>query len=267
MLGGADDDEISGLLDQINAEAPGRTANNMEQEQEEPSMRDPPNQVGGDAWSLVLAQQNERQNQMQEMMVAQGQFQSQMLEKFISLHQPSAPERDAEKRKANDVSYLPQDHVMIDENYHIKDDGAETLDTMLRQRLRQPNADPVKWWKRGAFKQVDRPILGGVLYTKHIIGSNPAESTICKHYDVASHREIKNYLTRNSGVMTESKKKIKLYNLGSEDVSMGVQTNWENASTVWEVMDAAFNLLAVEHMVRPYSYGAIAMMSCCHECR
>lgn len=266
MLGGAGEDEVADLLEQINTADPGRNAGSVDQEQEESSLGN--HRVSGDdAWPAIIAQQNERQNQMQEALVAQARIQSQMLEQMALSLQPNTSGKDTEKRKNSDVNYVPQDHVMIDESYHIKDDGAETLDTLLRQRLRQPNADPSKWWRRGAFKQVDRPILGGVLYTKHIIACNPAESTICKHYDVASHREIKNYLTKNSGVMTESKKKIKLYNIGSEDVSMGVQTNWENASTVWEVMNGAFNLLAVEHMVRPYSYGVISMMSCIHECR
>ena len=36
---------------------------------------------------------------------------------------------------------------------------------------------------------------------------------------------------------------------------------------MWEVIDAGFNYMAVEFMVRRYSYTALAMMRCLHDVR
>ena len=93
------------------------------------------------------------------------------------------------------------------------------------------------------------------------------ENTICKHHDRCATVEIKNYLSKNSGVTSNSKKQIKVHEVGTDEFAMGVTTQWEQAATVWEVMDAGFNFMAVEHMVRSYSYTGLAMIRCLHECR
>ena len=79
--------------------------------------------------------------------------------------------------------------------------------------------------------------------------------------------EIKNLLSKNSWVGMVKKKVMKVLEVGEEDFSMGMRTNWEQASTVWEVMDAGFNYMAVEFMIRRYSYSALAMMRCLHDVR
>jgi len=64
-------------------------------------------------------------------------------------------------------------------------------------------------------------------------------------------------LGRNSGVM--NKKKMAIHEVGKDSFAMGVE--------VWEVMDAGLNYIAVEFMVRQYSYTGPAMIGCLHECR
>ena len=90
-------------------------------------------------------------------------------------------------------------------------------------------------------------------------------STLCKSFDRGAFVELKNYLTKNSGIGMEKKKLMKVVEIGSEGYSMGMQTNWAQASTVWEVMDAGFNYMAVEFMIRNYNYTALAMMRCLHD--
>ena len=91
--------------------------------------------------------------------------------------------------------------------------------------------------------------------------------TLCKLSDKGAFVEIKNLLTKNSGVGMEKKKLLKVMEVGQEDFSMGLNTNWAQAKTVWEVMDAGFNLLAAEFMIRSYSYSTIAMLRCLHDVR
>ena len=93
------------------------------------------------------------------------------------------------------------------------------------------------------------------------------EGTLCKNYDRVAYLEIKNWLSRNSWVCKEANKKIQVQELGSDQFSMGVQTNWEGANDVHEVFSGGLNFLAAEHMTRQYSYSGIAMIRCLHEVR
>ena len=90
------------------------------------------------------------------------------------------------------------------------------------------------------------------------------EKTICMHYDRCAIQEIKNYLTKNSGVTRKLDNKLKVYEQ-SDEFSMGIQTNWLDASDVFEVVDAGWNFLSLEFMIRGYSHAAIAIMHCLHE--
>ena len=172
------------------------------------------------------------------------------------------------KRLRAEVSYTPGEPVMLFyEAYRLEDDGHDKIDTHLRQTLRPINVCPSTYYTKGAFSRVDRPILGSALYLEHIMPNNVNESTICKHYDRCAIQEIKNYLTKNSGVGREVKKSAKFFEVHENEFSMGIQTNWLQASDIFEVVDAGWNYLAVEFMVRNYSYTAIAIMRCLHEVR
>ena len=173
------------------------------------------------------------------------------------------------KRKLREeICYYPQDPVMILEpNYNLKDDAHDTLDLKLMQRLRPINACPFTYYKKGAFERVERPIHGRGLFTEHLMPASVHEGTVCRMHDREAHWEIKNLLTRNSGVQRELRKQVKVDVVQSDEFSMGVQTQWNSANYVWEIVEAGFNYMAVEHMIRTYSYTALAMMRTLHECR
>ena len=172
------------------------------------------------------------------------------------------------KRKSREEVYDPEEPVLLMmENYKVEDDGHYTLDTKLRQMLRPINVAPSEYWQKDSFKRVDRPILGGSIYLEHITNGDIHPGTICKSHDRGAFVEIKNFLTKNSVVGTAKKKILKVTEIGSDDFAMGVQTNWAEASTVYEVIDAGFKYLAVEFMVRRYNYTALAMMRCLHDVR
>ena len=171
------------------------------------------------------------------------------------------------KRKVEKVSYHPQEPVHFDELYKVDDDAHDKVDTKLRQRLRPINADPKYYWKRGAFDRVDSPILGSTIFLEHIMPGTVNEATVCKRHDSHAHVEIKNFLSKNSGVGSAAKKQIKVHEVSDELFAMGVQQHWDNASSVFEVVDAGLNYMAVEHMIRPYSYSPIAIFRVLHESR
>ena len=52
----------------------------------------------------------------------------------------------------------------------------------------------------------------------------------------------------------------------SEEFNMGINTQWNPAHYVWEVVEAGFNYMAIEHKVRNYSYTALAIMRGLNEC-
>ena len=131
---------------------------------------------------------------------------------------------EATKRKNKEESTTtPQEPIMIlEESYRIEDDGHETLDTKLRQRLRPINADPKVWWVKGAFNRVESPVLGASLYTEHLMPGMVAEKTILMSHDRGAHIELKNYLTKNSNVFSESKKKLKITDDQLKEVGIAI---------------------------------------------
>ena len=118
------------------------------------------------------------------------------------------------------------------------------MDTVLRQKLKPINACPKTYWVKGAFRQVEWPILGASLFLEHIMLGGVNEGTICKAHNRCAYIEIKNFLSKNSNVSNNKKKQIKIHEIGDKQFAMGVQTQWEQASTVWEVVDAGFNFSA-----------------------
>ena len=177
-------------------------------------------------------------------------------------------EPNGKRKSKEEPSMTPQEPVMfLDEAYRIEDNGHDTLDTKLRQKLRPINADPKEWWVKGAFNRVETPILGASLYTEHLMPGAVAEKTIVMAHDRLSHLEIKHYLTKNNNVLSEAKKKLKVTDDLAGEMHFGLQTHWLAATTVWEVVDAGLNYAAVEFMIRGWNYSPLAMIRFLHECR
>ena len=86
-------------------------------------------------------------------------------------------------------------------------------------------------------------------------------------HDRGSHLELKNFLTKNSNVFSESKKKLKVMDNHAGEMHMDIRTDWQSANTVWEAVDAGLNYAAVEFQIRRYNYSPLAMIRCLHESR
>ena len=119
-------------------------------------------------------------------------------------------ETRGKRKEREETNYQPQEPILLlEESYRLEDDGHTVVDTLLRQKLRPINADPKDYWVKGAFRQVERPILGSSLYLEHLISCNVNEMTICKTHDCSAFWEIKNFLTKKSGVGGEKSKLVK----------------------------------------------------------
>ena len=262
MLGGDEDDDLQELLSRRNtqverpslaARPSGQQTQRVTRDRSSPMTTPAAESAGGVSGKQVSA------------MIQQT---SKLIEIISNQHQRT--DEDGHKRKkGEEINYNPQEPVLLfEESYKIEDDGHSKIDTSLRQRLRPINTDPAEWWVKGAFKRVDRPILGAALYLEHLIPGSANEWTNCKVCDRAAILEIKNFLSKNSGVSKARPKRLKVHEQDKNDeLSMGIQTHWEDADSVWEAMDAGFNYVAVEFQIRQYNYSPLAMLRCLHECR
>ena len=252
MLGGDDaDDDLNEILEECNRQPDLNINFSAEPHQMSPPRTERPStsrQQEGSSDSTIQAIL--KQNEM-------------LMAAFLSQSQGGSKRKPMEE-----VNYSPEDPVLLSEDaYKLEDDAHEKIDTRLRQRLRQINAPPETYYTKGAFARLEKPILGDTLYLEHIMPNNVNPSVKCKMHDRCALWEIKNLLTKNAGVFRESGKKIKVNEIANNEFSMGLETQWLPATEVFEVVDAGFNYLCCEFMIRGYSYTAIAMMRCLHEVR
>ena len=268
MLGGEEEDDIEDLVAQCTnqVEPVLRPAQGTRQETQQlfPRQAEVPSQL------QPVSQPGPTHPSAEASQISRLLEQNNKLFEIITKQQGKEEDRDdSSKRKfRDDISYNPQSPVLLlEESYRIEDDAHRVIDTRLRQRLRPVNANPEEWWVRGAFDRCERPILGGSLYLEHIMTASINDSTLCKAHDRWAYTEIRNWLSRNSGVGRENMKRFKVKDVTSDEFSMGIQTHWENPETVWEVMDAGWNLLGAEWMIRNYSHSALAMMRVLHDSR
>ena len=54
--------------------------------------------------------------------------------------------------------------------------------------------------------------------------------------------------------MSKNKKKLAITEFEEDSHAMGLEKDWALPTTVWDAVDAAYNFLSVEYMIRPYSY-------------
>ena len=253
MLGGEDDDDdLEEILQECNAQ-PNLQINfgNVDESaplnaREEPSTSDKPEAGLADPTIKAILKQN-------EMLMA------------AILNQSQGPEK---RKTQEEVNYSQEDPILLfEESYRLEDDAHEKIDTRLRQRLRPINSAPESYYSKGAFARVEKPILGETLYLEHIMPNNVNPSVKCKMHDRCAMFEIKNLLTKNAGVARENQKRLRVKEITNDEFSMGIETQWLPATEVYEVVDAGFNFLCCEFMIRNYSYTAIAIMRCLHEVR
>ena len=210
MLGGDDEDEdLEALINSCNDQIDQRPEmqQGSSQEQGMPSGRAP--RIRRDEMSqadLNMSRLLEQNNRLFE---------------IITKQQEERKEESSKRKGREEINYSPEQPVLLlEESYYLEDDAHSKIDTKLRQRLRPINVSPDQYWEPGAFSQVERPILGASLYLDHIMAANINEATICKLHDRGAFTEVKNWLSRNSGVGREREKRFKVKEVTSDEFSM-----------------------------------------------
>ena len=63
------------------------------------------------------------------------------------------------KRKADP---LPEEKVLIEKTWEVRDDGHTILDLTLRNTVRPIKGEPDVYWKEGTWKNLLTPVIGPI---------------------------------------------------------------------------------------------------------
>ena len=160
MIGGETEDDIAELLTVINGQQAGL---GVVHEGDQGETQDQDIEVTNVVPSVPALAQSSGHMETAMMLLIQAQTDqnrqnAEMMKKLMET-KDDVP-RSEGKRRRDEISYYPQEPVLIDQDYRITDNGHKVIDCWLRQWVRPINACPTTYWIRGSFKQVERPING-----------------------------------------------------------------------------------------------------------
>jgi hypothetical protein len=187
-----------------------------------------------------------------EFLETNARMQQRMLETMSNLSSKEAEERATAKKRKTMEDYHPEEVRLFDESVQIVDNGHNILDFVVRQKLRPINSDPSVYWKKHpeGFKQVERPIVGA-LFMEHLMPGSIHEATLCKFHDRGAIVQLKNFLSKNSGVKERERKKavIQTDDVGRTLLPWGSRSlgptrrlsgsPWSACSTCWPLSTAS----------------------------
>ena len=150
-----------------------------------------------------------------------------------------------------------EEPVLIDETVHLKDDAVNIVDLKLRNRLLQLNNDPAKIWTRangaGDIRFV-QPVRGSSLYLEHLMPGRVSALTLREFHCSSKRLYAKHFLTKNAGIEEDDDKRELSVTKKGKGAIAHIAPKFEEAESLWEVVDGVKNYVAATHMVRPYSY-------------
>ena len=179
-----------------------------------------------------------------------------------SLRQVLSLVAESQKRKREDV-LEEEEPKMLDEMVHVRDDATTVFDMSIRQRLKNPNAEPSEWFT-AAVERVSRPVIGQGMVLTHLMPGRINPKTIRKIHDRGVLVTTKSLATHNSGVTGEKKTVYRLQENGEDDALLLGSKNYVDCKTIFEVVESVLNYAAVVHQVRPFSYEGLALIRCLH---
>ena len=148
----------------------------------------------------------------------------------------------------------PQGENLIEEDFHVVDDGHKRADWTIINLLRPINRDPNSYWREETWGAQAGPMLGTNLYLTYLLPPSVNPLTLQAVYAGTTMTEIKHY-SRKKRELISHKKKMKegtSENQGTKDRNnmVGGQ-NWEEVGDVKEIMEALMNLAALEFSIDP----------------
>ena len=125
--------------------------------------------------------------------------------------------RKRETERLERTEETEQEPIMIDECYHLKDDGNSIIDLDIRLRLTTPNVEPSSYWNKSVpGTRVSKPRKGNNLFTEHLHQAQVAPITIRRMSDRGAVIRVPHLLARNAGVefSEEGSKRLKVTGRG-----------------------------------------------------
>ena len=134
--------------------------------------------------------------------------------------------------------------------------------------MREPGIkkkNPELWWAQGIYPTVVEPNLRGSVYLEHLTSMTLDEKSLSWLHSSSKRIDIKMMSNKNNYMAKKSKQDMLRINTSETDdrhVSVEASIPWAENQNVFELVEAVMNLVAVEHMICPWSYQGINIMRC-----
>ena len=174
----------------------------------------------------------------------------------------------SQSKRARSPDRKPEEPKLLDKTLELRDDAHSVLQKEYRENWRQINRNPELWWNQGIYPTEVEPNLRGSVYLEHLIPMTLNEKTLSWLHSSSKRIDVKMMSHKNSTTSKKSKKEmLNIQTMESCDGTMSVEASipWAESSDVFEIVEAVMNLVASEHMIRPWSYQGINIMGSLHE--
>jgi hypothetical protein len=174
----------------------------------------------------------------------------------------------SQSKRARSPDRKPEEPKLLEKTLELKDDAHTVLQKEYRENWRQINRNPELWWSQEIYPIEVEPNLRGSVYLEHLIPMTLNEKALSWLHSSSKRIDVKMMAHKNSTTAKKSKKEmLNIQTSESNDGTMSVEASipWEESSDVFEIIEAVMNLVAAEHMIRPWSYQAINIMRSLHE--
>ena len=174
---------------------------------------------------------------------------------------------EGHKRKREEGEPEEDKVVLKTETVVLRDDSTTVVDMKIRQKLKNPNMDPSSWWTVDCgLEHVSRPVVAN-LHLSHLMSGRVNQKTIKRLHDRTRLVTTKALASHNCGALGEREMKYKMQATDDDETYLVGSRNYVDCKTCWEVIDSIWNLVDVLHIIRPFSYEAIALLRCLHHVR
>ena len=173
---------------------------------------------------------------------------------------------ETNKRRRED-ELEEEEPVMWDEMVHVKDDGHSVVDMHIRQKLRNPNCDPMEWWQPSVMEKISKPVIAQQLYLSHLMPGRVNQRTIRRFHDRSILMTTKALATANSGITGEKKMTYRLQHTEEDETLLTGGRAYQECKTCFDVVESVLNMGALTHQIRPYSFEAWSLLRAMHHVR
>lgn len=150
-------------------------------------------------------------------------------------------EEELKRRRREEECPEEEPKLQVWDNVNLLDDGLQSVNAALRTKLRGPFGDPAAWYKGDFLEEKVGPVLGNVVHTRHLLGSDRVNpKAIRLLHSRASILELKHFASSNAGV-TRSLDQEQTLGHDAESGEQVIQTRVKWAEVVCPLADLMFD--------------------------